>query len=139
MSGLDNRLWTRRGVLRMAGGVALASASVLLTACGGSSSNSSTVEMSDKMTFIPNRLTIRVGTSVSWRNTSDFIHTATADPRKVQNPALVTLPSAAAPWDSGTLSRGQTWEHRFDIAGTYRYVCVPHELGGMVGTIIVEG
>jgi plastocyanin len=95
--------------------------------------------MSDQMTFIPNRLTIRVGTTVRWRNNSDFVHTATADPGKVHNLALVELPAAAAVWDSGNLSRGRTWEHRFDIAGTYRYVCVPHELGGMVGTIIVEG
>lgn len=33
---------------------------------------------------------------------------------------------------------GFTYEHTFEVAGTYEYVCEPHEAQGMEGTIIVE-
>lgn len=33
---------------------------------------------------------------------------------------------------------GFEYEHTFEVAGEYEYVCVPHQGQGMVGTIIVE-
>ena len=139
MSDVGKQRWSRRGLQRKAGGLGIAVSSVFLSACVGRSSSAPTIEMSEKMTFIPDRLTVRVGATVKWRNQSDFVHTATADPGKAHDPSLVELPSGAAPWDSGNFSRGQSWEYRFEVAGTYRYVCLPHEQAGMVGTIIVVG
>lgn len=49
----------------------------------------------------------------------------------------VALPEGVAPWDSGELTGGQTWSRTFDVPGTYRYFCGPHEGRGMIGTITV--
>jgi plastocyanin len=35
------------------------------------------------------------------------------------------------------MAPGAVFEHTFRVAGTYRYICVPHELAGMIGTVIV--
>jgi plastocyanin len=138
---IDPRMtrWTRRALLR----TLVAAGSVVsiesLAACGGSSSkNSRTIEMTEQMRFEPDTLTVKVGDTVTWRNTSDLIHTVTADPTKTHNPSHVALPDGAAPWDSGNLKHGDAWSHRFDVAGQYRYFCIPHDVAGMVGTVVVE-
>lgn len=108
----------------------------LLAACG--STSDAVVEMTDKMTFVPANLTVKVGEVVTWRNTSGFVHTATDDPAKVMDPAHTRLPEGAPAWDSGPLKRGQSWSRRFDVPGEYRYCCLPHELGGMIAAVAVE-
>lgn len=37
-----------------------------------------------------------------------------------------------------THGEGFEYEHAFEVAGTYGYVCVPHESFGMTGTVYVE-
>jgi plastocyanin len=74
---------------------------------------------------------------VTWRNTSQLTHTVTDDPAKATNQADAQLPSGVQAWDSGDLNAGQTFTHTFDVAGTYKYFCQPHEAAGMVGTIVV--
>ncbi|PSP76960.1 hypothetical protein BRC81_11495 [Halobacteriales archaeon QS_1_68_20] len=37
-----------------------------------------------------------------------------------------------------TYGAGYEYEHVFEVAGTYRYVCLPHEDVGMTGTVHVE-
>ena len=32
---------------------------------------------------------------------------------------------------------GQSFEHRLDVPGVYDYYCIPHEMAGMVGRIVV--
>lgn len=96
------------------------------------------VEMSNRLVFGPDTVRVHVGESVRWRNTSDIQHTVTADPRLVKQPENVRLPNGAATFDSGPLDPGAEFVHRFDVAGEYRYFCVPHELAGMVATVIVE-
>jgi plastocyanin len=29
--------------------------------------------------------------------------------------------------------------HTFDVPGTYQYFCIPHEMAGMTGTVVVTG
>ena len=94
--------------------------------------------MTKEMTFEPATLTIKRGETVTWKSDNDLVHTATADPSKVQDQSLVQLPAGAAPWDSGNVAKGEEWSHTFDSPGTYKYVCLPHQLAGMVGEIIVE-
>ncbi len=72
-----------------------------------------------------------------WRNTSALPHTVTADPSKVVRPENVILPEGAAAFDSGNMDPGATFSHTFTTAGTYRYVCIPHELANMIGVVIV--
>ncbi|MBI5044830.1 MAG: hypothetical protein HZC02_02800 [Candidatus Levybacteria bacterium] len=97
------------------------------------------VRMTNDMTFDPHTLTIRPGDTVTWKNVSkELVHSVTTDANKVRNPNLVLLPVGAEAWDSGLLQPGESWSYTFQIPGTYHYVCVPHELVGMVGEIIVN-
>jgi plastocyanin len=95
------------------------------------------VTMSD-LAFVPDTLRIPLGTTVTWRNTSELVHTVTAHPERVRSPDQVRLPPGAEPFDSGNLFTGQTFQWRFDVPGTYRYLCVPHDAVGMIGVIIVD-
>lgn len=88
--------------------------------------------------FSPATIRIRVGQTVQWRNTSPIGHTVTADPRLARNPANVELPEGAQPFHSGNIPAGQVWQRTFTVPGTYRYVCLPHERQGMIGTVVVE-
>jgi plastocyanin len=95
------------------------------------------VTMTDQLKFVPDKLTVRVGETVTWQNTGSVVHTVTADPAKAQNKAHVKLPAGVEPWDSGFLTGGQSWSRRFDILGEYAYFCIPHEANGMVATLTV--
>jgi plastocyanin len=97
------------------------------------------VNMTDAMKFEPASLTVAKGTTVTWRNGSQMLHTVTDDPSKASNKADAALPSGAEAWDSGGINAGQTFTHTFDVPGTYKYFCIPHESAGMTGTIIVTG
>src|SRR5688500_3847808 len=100
---------TRRGFLRTAGQAALGLAALpILAACGPSGSaprangtpaagGGAVVEMTDDLRFVPDRLTISVGDSVTWRNTGSIIHTTTDDPSKAQDPDNAVLPNGAEP------------------------------------------
>jgi plastocyanin len=97
------------------------------------------VEMNDDMLFDPDPVTITVGTKVTFTNVSTgFVHTATCDPALDTGDALILLPDGAEPWDSGNVQPGASWAWRFETPGEYRYVCVPHVMAGMIGTIVVE-
>lgn len=81
-----------------------------------------TVRMTDALTFSPATVRIEAGQSVRWTNPSKVVHTATGES-----------------FDSGDVAPGQSYSHTFKAPGRYRYVCVPHEGAGMVGTVIVGG
>ena len=95
------------------------------------------VDMSNTLRFSPDTVRVRAGGSVVWRNTSDIMHTVTADASRAQLPASVRLPAGAAAFDSGAMEPGAVFSHRFTVAGEYRYFCVPHERAGMTGVVIV--
>lgn len=95
------------------------------------------VGMTNQLTYSPETVRIRVGETVRWRNTSDVLHTVTADPARAANRDNVGLPEGAETFHSGDMAPGAVFEHTFRVAGTYRYICVPHELAGMIGTVIV--
>ncbi len=101
------------------------------------SANTVVVKMNNALQFVPNKITIKVGTTVEWRNVESYPHSATADPALARNPRNVELPPGAKPFHSGRINGGSSWNHTFTVAGTYRYFCVPHEDAGMLGTIIV--
>ncbi len=105
----------------------------------GSGEVAATVEMTDSLRFTPASVTIHAGQAVRWRNTSQpgVFHTATADPALARRAEDVALPAGAKAFDSGALTPGGEFVHTFDVAGTYRYFCQPHETLGMVGTVTV--
>lgn len=101
-----------------------------------------TVGFTIDLRFDPEDLVIPVGTTVRWTNDSPMPHTATGDPEQnpvnESNPEYVTLPDGAEPWGSELLQPGDEYSHTFDVAGVYDYICIPHVMAGMRGTITVE-
>ena len=87
--------------------------------------------------FDPIGLFIEKGETVTWKSKSGA-HTSTAY-EKGTGPATVTrVPDGASSWNSGFISGGgQTFEHTFEVPGTYDYFCIPHKSLGMVGRIVV--
>jgi plastocyanin len=140
----SRRLLTRRAVLRAASGAALLAGGGLLAGCGdpGTARNDHdeiTVAMTDDMRFDPDPVTVRSGTTIRFENTSArLVHTATCDPALAGDPANVALPGGADAWSSGNVAPEASWAVTLDVPGEYRYVCLPHELAGMIGTIVVE-
>ena len=79
-------------------------------------------EVNGKYVFSPTRVTIKVGQTVVWKNTTDAAHTVT---------------STTAGWTyDKKLNLGKSLQLTFKKAGTYRYKCSFHP--GMVGTVIVS-
>ena len=65
-----------------------------------------------KWTWVPEQVTIKVGDTVTWdMNGAQVAHTATAD---------------NASWDSGYITPGSKWTHKFTAAGDVPYHCTPH-------------
>jgi len=96
------------------------------------------VDMNDQLTFVPKQIEVSVSEEVTWRNVGKVGHTVTADKSKAADPSLVSIPAGTGPWDSGFVMEGQSFSRRFDEAGTYQYICIPHEGAGMVGTVVVR-
>lgn len=114
--------------------------------CSGGSSSSTgdiLVGPGGNLVFEPADLTVESGDRVSWYFDSSG-HNVSARPSDTDG---VTLPAGAQPfasYDSGgspmsLVPRGETYRHRFDVPGEYRYVCVPHLSAGMTGRVVAEG
>ena len=69
--------------------------------------------------YSPSSVTIKAGETVVWTNKDDRDHTVTAKD-----------------FTSGTISVGDTYEHKFEKAGTYAYSCKYHPR--MKGTVVVK-
>jgi plastocyanin len=130
---------TRQHVL--GGGVGLL-AGAALRRSRGSSAAANPVEirmMSDpagsKVHFDPIGILIEPGRRVRWRCVAN-VHTTTAYHPKNMNHSL-RVPETAQPWASKYLLPGQTFETTLTAEGVYDYFCLPHEIAGMVGRIIV--
>jgi plastocyanin len=98
-----------------------------------------TVTMTDDATFKPASVTVAAGGTVRWVNASKDVHTVTDDPKAASNPKDVATPAGARPFNSGKIAPGRTFEQRFTVPGTYRYVCEPHEAMDMKGQVVVTG
>jgi plastocyanin len=97
-----------------------------------------TVTMTDKPpVYVPQKLTIPVGTTVEWDNNAKTLHDVTTDADSVQKPSDVALPPGAQSFDSGFMQPGTNWSYTFTVPGHYKYTCIPHEKDGMVGEIDV--
>ncbi|MDP9364502.1 MAG: cupredoxin domain-containing protein [Chloroflexota bacterium] len=72
--------------------------------------------------YEPDPVEIPVGGTVTWTNRDRASHTATGRDRDVL--------------DSGKLAQGESYDQRFDEAGTFEYRCAFHP--NMKGTVVVE-
>ena len=98
--------------------------------------------------YDPVEITVAVGDTVVWANTSSRGHTVTAYdsgiPSDAEFFASGGYESTAAARDAfgselgGLIESGEEWSHTFEVPGKYEYLCIPHEASGMVGTVVVE-
>ena len=77
--------------------------------------------------FIPNPVTVELGTIVTWSNTDTAAHTASAG-----NPT----DGMTGPWDSSLIMSGGSYSYTTDTEGSFDYFCMVHPW--MEGTLIVE-
>ncbi len=96
------------------------------------------VEMTNSLTFYPERLTIYAGSTVEWKNVSELVHTVTDDPELALYKNDASYPAGAKPFLSPNILPGQSYGQTFNIVGTYKYFCTLHEAEGMKGIIIVQ-
>jgi plastocyanin len=91
--------------------------------------------LGSRVWFDPIGLRVTPGTTVRWVLDAN-VHSATA--YHPSNGFASRIPAGAEPWDSGILTEpGQVFARRLEIAGVYDYYCIPHEMAGMVGRIVV--
>jgi plastocyanin len=79
------------------------------------------VSMKD-IKFNPSKVNVKVGDTVTWTNDDSVGHDVTSD----------TFKSGSA----GGIGGGQTFSHKFDKAGTFKYKCTVHP--GMTGEVDVK-
>ncbi|HSJ09642.1 MAG TPA: cupredoxin family copper-binding protein, partial [Longimicrobiales bacterium] len=73
------------------------------------------------LAYLPARIEVVVGTTITWQNNDQVDHSVTATDRS---------------WDSGLIRPGATWQRTFNRAGTYTFFCTPHPF--MTGVVIVR-
>ncbi|HEY6538347.1 MAG TPA: plastocyanin/azurin family copper-binding protein [Candidatus Dormibacteraeota bacterium] len=95
-----------------------------------------TIAAGNDLKFSPSSACLKVGGTVTWKNSGDITHTTTDDTADAAVASDAALPSGAASWNH-QLPGGASWSLKLTVAGTYKYFCIPHETLGMVGSITV--
>ncbi|MFN4218827.1 MAG: plastocyanin/azurin family copper-binding protein [Candidatus Bipolaricaulia bacterium] len=138
-------LWSRREFLRSLGVLSATALSGALAGCKHTGGAKRAVSAriiqiggaKGEPIFVPDRLKIRSGETVTWVLQSGG-HTVTAYHPKNHSAYRSRIPADAEPWDSGLLTeQGVMFEWTFPQEGVYNYFCRPHESVGMVGAIVV--
>jgi plastocyanin len=118
----------------------LSGALVMMAACGGNSSPAASPSPMPSPTptgsnvsipvgartlgsaaYVPNPVTITVGSTVTWTNNDTIPHTSTSD---------------NGVFDSGNMAAGAKFSFTFDTRGTFPYHCTFHP--GMVASVVVQ-
>jgi plastocyanin len=141
----------RRTMVKATGAVA---AGGLLAGCisdsegtdggGGGDGDGNTVSVGpdNSLKFDPEEITVSTGDTVTWEFDSPG-HNVSAWPDMSDE---VSIPDGAEGFGTmekggdefAKVSKGETFEHTFETAGEYTYVCVPHVGSGMIATVVVE-
>lgn len=119
-----------------------------LAGCAAAGDGVGDVDMS-KNAYLPQSIEITVGETVTWVNNSSRGHSVTAYEDAIPADAAYWASGGfesersareafhnADPW--GNIKPGQSYERRFDVAGTHGYFCIPHERAAMVGAVNVR-
>jgi plastocyanin len=75
----------------------------------------------DQYAFLPQRITVKAGTTVTWTNDDDDSHTVASSGKLFKSKALDT---------------GDKFSFTFTTPGTYDYICSVHPY--MTGAVVVE-
>jgi plastocyanin len=92
------------------------------SADGGTPAGGGTEVSMENIKFNPTDVTIKPGETVTWVNDDSVGHDVTGDDFKSGDP--------------GGMQNGATFEHTFETAGTFDYVCTVHP--GMKGSVTVK-
>lgn len=115
-------------------GLRLAGAGLIVLALGASAHAAVRTVTVDETTlrFKPDTLVVHVGDIVQWVNPAGnaMSHTSTSGTGS-------TDPSSGNHWNLGPFAPGSSVQHQFTGAGSYPYYCIPHEISGMKGRIVV--
>lgn len=131
-----SRILTRRRVLAGGGGLAVAAVLVSRASAAGRVEIHMKSDVSGGVVgFDPVGVLLQPGQIVRWICDAN-VHTATAYSPKNDDHSL-RIPQQAQPWDSGFLLPGQHFDVTLTVEGVYDYYCMPHEMAGMVGRLIV--
>jgi len=138
----------RRRFLRRVGAAGGAAATTALAGCSAVGGEPGYDVGMMASAFRPAEVTVAVGDTVVWENTSARGHTVTAYENAIPDEAEYFASggydsevAAREAWPEdfgGRLESGDRYSRTFSIPGRYEYVCLPHETGGMVGTVVVE-
>lgn len=136
----------RRRFLRRTGALGTAGASIGLAGCTGVGGDPGFDVGMMASEFRPAEITVAVGDTVVWENTSARTHTVTASrlPNEAEyfaSGGYDDYETALTKWENdfgGGLETRDRFSHTFTVPGTHHYVCIPHLTGGMVGTVTVE-
>ena len=85
----------------------------------------------------PQRVNIRAGETIQWKNSSGRIHEIIGNPAKAKPNGTPSLPAGASPFDSGFLRPNQSFSYRFTSPGIYRYLCDLDDSQPASGEIVV--
>lgn len=124
-------------------GVLVAAAPLLGGLAGCSGGGGHEVSMARGHRFDPETIAVAVGETVTWTSDSGDAHTVTAAGPLPPGASFFSsggFPSATearAHLGDALLTKGETYRVTFDVAGTYDYVCIPHEADGMRGRVVV--
>jgi plastocyanin len=139
-----NEPTTRRGLLRSVGAGVTSVGVAAFAGCLGASSGER-VAMTDGLVFDPGTVAVAPGDTVQWTNEGDIPHTVTAYESRLPAGArffasggFETERAARNDIKGGLIHTGETFEHVFEVAGSYAYFCVPHEGSRMIGTVRVD-
>jgi plastocyanin len=102
-------------------GIRLAIAAAIFLQLGGAHARAEEANvMIDNFTFEPAQLTVKVGTTITWKNRDDIPHTIVS----------------AGKFRSKTMDTDDSYSFTFTAAGDYKYFCSLHP--HMTGIIKVE-
>ena len=101
-------------------GIRLAIAAAISLSLSAARAEEPTNVMIDNFTFEPAQLTVKVGTTVTWKNRDDIPHTVVS----------------VGKFRSKTMDTEDSYSFTFTAAGDYKYFCSLHP--HMIGTIKVE-
>lgn len=139
---MASRRLTRREMLRNSG---LALATAVVAGCSSSDKDGTVrISMTEDLAFDPAAVSVSTGTTVRWHNDSDVPHTVTAYEGDIPEAAMYfasggfeSEQAARNDVSGGLIESGETFEYTVTVAGSYRYICLPHEGSGMTGRLSV--
>ena len=86
-------------------------------------------EPNNPETFVPPQISLSSGSTISWTNGDSITHTVTA----ARSPEIA---NGEAPFDSGPISPGYTWDKTFNSPAQFDYHCLIHPF--MTGKVIIN-